>query len=203
MRDRPSRRRRRRARARDRTRRCSRAAAGSRAPCARTRPRADSRAKQNGSPCETIARERSLLVGDARGPAVARDSRRRESRCSARRARAGRSARAPARRRRAARSASRRAGCRARRRSCRRSGRSPSTALARRPRRRTPRPRSFRERSTAWQIITAAGFLLTSFMIYDLLGRSLYLTLMGLSGITIGAVLLAASLVRLRLTAAA
>jgi hypothetical protein len=61
----------------------------------------------------------------------------------------------------------------------------------------------FRERSTAWQIITAAGFLLTSFMIYDLLGRWLYLTLLGLSGITIGGVLLAASLVRLRLTAAA
>ena len=61
----------------------------------------------------------------------------------------------------------------------------------------------FRERSMTWQIITAAGFLLTSFMIYDLLGRWLYLTLLGLSGITIGAVLLAASLVRLRLTAAA
>jgi hypothetical protein len=61
----------------------------------------------------------------------------------------------------------------------------------------------FRERSTTWQIITAAGFLLTSFMIYDLLGRWLYLTLLGLSGITIGGVLLAASLVRLRLTAAA
>ena len=40
----------------------------------------------------------------------------------------------------------------------------------------------FRERSTAWQIVTAAGFLLTSFMIYDLLGRWLYLTLLGLSG---------------------
>ena len=61
----------------------------------------------------------------------------------------------------------------------------------------------FRERSTAWQIITAAGFLLTSFMIYDLLGRWLYLTLLGMSGITIGGVLLAASLVRLRLSAAA
>jgi hypothetical protein len=61
----------------------------------------------------------------------------------------------------------------------------------------------FRERSRGWQIATGAGFLLTSFTIYDLVGRTLYLSLMSLSVITVGALLLAASIVRLRLTAAA
>jgi hypothetical protein len=51
--------------------------------------------------------------------------------------------------------------------------------------------------------LVATGFLLTSFTIYDLLGRTLYLTLMSLSVVTVGALLLAASLVRLRLSAAA
>jgi hypothetical protein len=61
----------------------------------------------------------------------------------------------------------------------------------------------FRGSPRSWQIAIASGFLLTSFTIYDLLGRTLYLSLMSLSAITIGALLLAAGLVRLRLAAAA
>jgi hypothetical protein len=61
----------------------------------------------------------------------------------------------------------------------------------------------FRGSPRGWQIATASGFLLTSFTIYDLLGRTFYASLMSLSVITLGALLLAASLVRLRLTAAA
>ena len=61
----------------------------------------------------------------------------------------------------------------------------------------------FRGSPRRWQVATASGFLLTSFTIYDLLGRTFYLSLMSLSAITVGTLLLAASLVRLRLTAAA
>jgi hypothetical protein len=61
----------------------------------------------------------------------------------------------------------------------------------------------FREASPGWKTATAAGFLLTSFTIYDLVGRSLYLTLMSFSVITVGALLLAAATLRLRLTRAA
>jgi hypothetical protein len=61
----------------------------------------------------------------------------------------------------------------------------------------------FRATPQAWRTVTTAGFLLTSFTIYDLLGRTLYLSLMAVSAVTVGAVLLAAGVVRLRLTAAA
>ena len=57
----------------------------------------------------------------------------------------------------------------------------------------------FRESSKGWRATAATGFLLTSFTIYDLLGRTVYLHLMSLSVVTVGALLLAACLVRLRL----
>ena len=53
----------------------------------------------------------------------------------------------------------------------------------------------FRGSPRGWQIATLSGFLLTSFTIYDLLGRTFYLSLMSLSVVTLGALLLAASLV--------
>ena len=61
----------------------------------------------------------------------------------------------------------------------------------------------FRGSPRRWQVATASGFLLTSFTIYDLLGRTFYLSLMSLSAITVGALLLAASLVLCDSTAAA
>ena len=61
----------------------------------------------------------------------------------------------------------------------------------------------FRGSPPSWQAVTAAGLFLTSFAIFDLVGRTLYYSLVSLSAVTVGALLLAASLVRLRLTAAA
>jgi hypothetical protein len=57
----------------------------------------------------------------------------------------------------------------------------------------------FRDSPKGWQVTAATGFLLTSFTIYDLLGRTVYLSLMSLSVVTVGALLLAVCLVRLRL----
>jgi hypothetical protein len=59
-----------------------------------------------------------------------------------------------------------------------------------------------RDRSTAWRTVTLAGLLLTSFTIYDLLGRSAYLALMSWSVVTAGALLAAVSLLQLRRSAA-
>jgi len=56
----------------------------------------------------------------------------------------------------------------------------------------------FREMSVTWRAVTAAGFLLTSFTVFDILGRTLYVHLMEWSAITVGAVALAASLTQLR-----
>ena len=55
----------------------------------------------------------------------------------------------------------------------------------------------------SWRIVTAAGFFLTSFMIFDLVGRTLYFALTSAAGVTIGALLLGASLVGLRQRASA
>jgi hypothetical protein len=55
----------------------------------------------------------------------------------------------------------------------------------------------------AWRLVTAAGFALTSFAIYDLMGRTIYFALVAASGVTVGAMLLGASLVALRLRSAA
>ncbi len=49
-----------------------------------------------------------------------------------------------------------------------------------------------------WRAVAAAGFALTSFAIYDVFGRTLYFFLMGWGAQTIGAILIAAALVRLR-----
>jgi Glycosyltransferase family 87 len=56
----------------------------------------------------------------------------------------------------------------------------------------------WRELSPAWRAVAAIGIFLTSFTIFDLLRRPLYFFLMELSGVSIGAVLIAACLIRLR-----
>jgi hypothetical protein len=52
--------------------------------------------------------------------------------------------------------------------------------------------------SRAWRTVAVAGVFLTSFTIFDLLGRWLYTRLMDLSAISVGAVMIAACLVQLR-----
>jgi hypothetical protein len=49
-----------------------------------------------------------------------------------------------------------------------------------------------------WRVAALAGFLLTSLMIFDLYGRTVYVALTDRGVITIGGILLVASLVRLR-----
>ena len=49
-----------------------------------------------------------------------------------------------------------------------------------------------------WRGVTLAGFILTGLTIFDLLGRSLYLHLMQLGVVTVGAALLAICLIRVR-----
>ena len=56
----------------------------------------------------------------------------------------------------------------------------------------------FRELSTIWRGVAIAGIVLTSFTIFDVWGRTLYTALMRMAAISIGAVLLAACLMRLR-----
>jgi hypothetical protein len=56
----------------------------------------------------------------------------------------------------------------------------------------------WRDMSPRWRIVTAIGFFLTSFAVYDLMRRTLYFFLMACGAGTVGAVLLAASLIRLR-----
>jgi hypothetical protein len=55
-----------------------------------------------------------------------------------------------------------------------------------------------RELTPAWRAVVLTGFLLTSFTIFDLLRRPLYTHLMQLGAVTIGAVLIAISLIHLR-----
>ena len=54
-----------------------------------------------------------------------------------------------------------------------------------------------------WRIAAAIGFFLTSFMIFDLVGRTLYFALAAASSVTIGAIVLLVCLVSLRQRAAA
>jgi hypothetical protein len=56
----------------------------------------------------------------------------------------------------------------------------------------------WREMPPAWRAVAATAFVLTSFTIFDLLRRPLYTHLMQLAGASVGAVLLAVTLVRLR-----
>ena len=52
--------------------------------------------------------------------------------------------------------------------------------------------------SLRWRIVAATGIFLTSFTIFDLLQRPLYMYLMQWSAVSVGAVLIAATLIRLR-----
>ena len=61
----------------------------------------------------------------------------------------------------------------------------------------------FRDLSTGWRAVALTGFLLTSFMVFDLLRRTLYISLVELSASSVGAVLIAACLIRLRWKAVA
>lgn len=60
-----------------------------------------------------------------------------------------------------------------------------------------------RDLSPAWRVVAVVGVFLTSFTIFDLLGRWLYFRLMDVAAISVGACLIAACLVRLRLRALA
>lgn len=50
----------------------------------------------------------------------------------------------------------------------------------------------------AWRAVAVAGFVLTSFAIYDVFGRTLYFFLMELGAQSVGAILIAAALMRMR-----
>ena len=54
------------------------------------------------------------------------------------------------------------------------------------------------ELTPSWRATTLTAFLLTSFTIFDLLRRPLYIHLMQLAGVSVGAMLLALCLMRLR-----
>jgi hypothetical protein len=56
----------------------------------------------------------------------------------------------------------------------------------------------WRDTSLWWQAVAVTGFLLTSFAIYDLMRAAVYVRLMAWGAGSVGAVLIAASLVRLR-----
>jgi glycosyl transferase family 87 len=56
----------------------------------------------------------------------------------------------------------------------------------------------WRDTSLGWRAVAMTGFILTSFAIFDLMRRTLYVLLMAWGAGTVGAVLIAASLVRLR-----
>jgi hypothetical protein len=56
----------------------------------------------------------------------------------------------------------------------------------------------WRELSPAWRAATLAGFFLTSFTIFDLVRRPLYFFLTDWGAVSIGAVLIAISLMHLR-----
>jgi hypothetical protein len=61
----------------------------------------------------------------------------------------------------------------------------------------------WRDLSPAWRAVALMGIFLTSFTIFDLLGRTLYTLLMQLAAVSLGAVLVAACLVHLRWRAVA
>jgi hypothetical protein len=56
----------------------------------------------------------------------------------------------------------------------------------------------WRETPVGWRVVTSIGLFFTSFAVYDIMRRTLYFLLMGWGAQTVGAVLLAASIVRLR-----
>ena len=56
----------------------------------------------------------------------------------------------------------------------------------------------WRDLSGGWRAVALTGFCLTSFTIFDLLRRTLYIRLVELAAVSVGAVLIAACLIRLR-----
>jgi hypothetical protein len=56
----------------------------------------------------------------------------------------------------------------------------------------------FRDLSMPWRAINLAAFFLTSFMIFDLLGRRIYISLIELAAVSVGTVLVAVCLIHLR-----
>ena len=56
----------------------------------------------------------------------------------------------------------------------------------------------WREMPVGWRVVTMIGFILTSFAIYDLFRRTLYFKLMQWAASSVGALLIAASVARLR-----
>ncbi len=56
----------------------------------------------------------------------------------------------------------------------------------------------WRDVSMSWRAINLAAFFLTSFMIFDLLGRTIYIGLIELAAVSVGTVLVAACLIHLR-----
>ena len=56
----------------------------------------------------------------------------------------------------------------------------------------------WRDTSHVWRAVAMIGFILTSFAFYDAMRRTLYFYLMERGCVSVGAVLIAASLVRLR-----
>ena len=61
----------------------------------------------------------------------------------------------------------------------------------------------WRDMSPPWRAVASTGFFLTSFTIFDLLGRSLYLFLIEAAAVSVGAVLVAACLIHVRMRGAA
>lgn len=61
----------------------------------------------------------------------------------------------------------------------------------------------WRELTVSWKAVVLTSFLLTSFTVFDLMGRSLYTRLMHLGVVSVGAVLMAICLVQLRSRASA
>jgi len=61
----------------------------------------------------------------------------------------------------------------------------------------------WRDTSLGWRVVAMVGFILTSFVIFDLMRRPLYMFLLDWGARSVGAVLIAASLVRLRCRALA
>ena len=61
----------------------------------------------------------------------------------------------------------------------------------------------WRDTSRGWRAVAMVGFILTSFVIYDLMRRPLYMFLLDWGARSVGAVLIAASLIRLRYRALA
>jgi len=60
-----------------------------------------------------------------------------------------------------------------------------------------------RDLTWPWRTVVLAGFALTSFTVFDLVGRRLYIDLMAVSAVTMGAMLLAVGLAHLRVRALA